>query len=83
MRHLPQAKLDKLGARKARHQFTHETAKADHFVNYKTTSWDHAPWKPAAAPGMTASALSQKLEGKVIDSHDARLPPTGMGTCRC
>ena len=28
MRHLPQAKLDKLGARKARHQFTHETAKA-------------------------------------------------------
>ena len=28
-------------------------------------------------------ALSQKLEGKVIDSHDARLPPTGMGTCRC
>ena len=58
MRHLPQAKLDKLGARKARHQFTHETAKADHFVNYKTTSWDHAPWKPAAAPGMTASAWS-------------------------
>ena len=54
---LLQAKLDTLGPRKARHLFTHETSKSDQFVNYRTTSWEHAPWRPEAG-GLTAEAWS-------------------------
>ena len=50
-----QSRLERLGPRKARHLFNHDTGKTDLFVNYRRTDWEHHAWQPAAS-GLSKAA---------------------------